>query len=193
LTVRLCKILGRKRTKSSPSSSASISLRHIVSPHRYAMSPRRQDSEETLFDGSSNDGSGYDKLDCVLPTFFPFFFFRPANSYPSTGVPLDPFLIVQPSLDDTLLVKQGLVEETVPPPPTHNPHDIQVCFVFGSWLGLTGSFVIGSTILGWPEGQYVVADEIPERNYFYFNPTVPVTEGLHILCYSHARLFSKRG
>jgi hypothetical protein len=123
------------------------------------------------------------------------FFFRPANSYSSTGVPLDPFLIVQPSLNDSLLVKQGLVEETVPPPPTHNPHDIQVCFVLGSWLGLTRSFVIGSTVPGWPKGQYVVADEIAERKrkYFYFNPTVPVAEGLHILCHSHARFFSKRG
>ncbi|KAH9980099.1 hypothetical protein BGW80DRAFT_1273280 [Lactifluus volemus] len=79
-------------------------MHHFVSQHRYTMSPRRQDSEETYFDGSSNDSSGHDKLDCV---------------------PLDPFLIVQPSLDDSLLVKQGLVEETVPPPPTHNPHDIQ--------------------------------------------------------------------
>jgi hypothetical protein len=45
-------------------------MHHFVSPHRYTMSPRRQDSEETLFDGSSNDSSGHDKLDCVLSTFF---------------------------------------------------------------------------------------------------------------------------
>ena len=39
---------------------------------------------------------------------------------------LDPFLVVQPSLNDSMLVKQGLVEETALPPPVHSAHDIQV-------------------------------------------------------------------
>jgi hypothetical protein len=45
-----------------------------------------------------------------------------------TAIPLDPFLIVPPSLNDSLLVKQGLVEETTLPQPTHSAYDIQVCF-----------------------------------------------------------------
>jgi hypothetical protein len=39
---------------------------------------------------------------------------------------LDPFLVVQPSLNDSMLVKQGMVEETALPPPVHSAHDIQV-------------------------------------------------------------------
>ncbi len=46
----------------------------------------------------------------------------------STAIPLDPFLIVPPSLNDSLLVKQGLVEETTLPQPAHSAYDIQVCF-----------------------------------------------------------------
>lgn len=61
------------------------------------MSPRRQGSEETLL-------GNHDKVDDALH---------------------DPFLVVQPSLDDSMLVKQGLVEETALPPPVHNAHDIQ--------------------------------------------------------------------
>jgi len=75
----------------------------VSSQHRH-MSPRRQDSQETLFDGSAYSYSGDDKLDCM---------------------PQDPFLIVQPSLNDSMLVKQGLVEETTMPSPTHIAHDIQ--------------------------------------------------------------------
>jgi hypothetical protein len=45
-----------------------------------------------------------------------------------TAIPLDPFLIVPPSLNDSLLLKQGLVEETTLPQPTHSAYDIQVCF-----------------------------------------------------------------
>jgi len=62
------------------------------------MSPCRQGSEETLL-GSP------DKVDDALH---------------------DPFLVVQPSLNDSMLVKQGLVEETALPPPVHSAHDIQV-------------------------------------------------------------------
>lgn len=39
---------------------------------------------------------------------------------------LDPFLVVQPSLNDSMLVKQGLVQKTALPPPMHSVHDIQV-------------------------------------------------------------------
>lgn len=49
-----------------------------------------------------------------------------------SAIPLDPFLVVKPSLNDSLLVKQGLVEETTLPRPTHSAYDIQVCFVI--WL-----------------------------------------------------------
>ncbi|KAI0252107.1 hypothetical protein BJV78DRAFT_372997 [Lactifluus subvellereus] len=65
LTACLCKIVKGKGSHSSPSSIISIPLLHMASPQRsrYPMSPRRQDSEETLFDGSSNGSSGFDKLD----------------------------------------------------------------------------------------------------------------------------------
>jgi hypothetical protein len=43
---------------------------------------------------------------------------------------LDPFLVVQPSLDNSMLVKQGLVEETALPPPMHSARDIQVGILF---------------------------------------------------------------
>lgn len=67
------------------------------------MFPRRQGSEETLLDGLVDVGN--DKAhDALL---------------------LDPFLVVQPSLNDSMLVKQGLVEETALPPPMHRAHDIQ--------------------------------------------------------------------
>jgi hypothetical protein len=33
------------------------------------MSPRRRDSEETLFDGSADGSLGYEKLDCTLSFF----------------------------------------------------------------------------------------------------------------------------
>jgi hypothetical protein len=115
----------------------------MISPLRfYRMSPRRQDSQDTLFDESANGGDDNDKLDCRLPLFF-FFTFRPeAMSHLSThdsdvhhrseGMPQDPFLVVQPSLNDSLLVKQGLVDEMTLPPPTHSAHDIQVCGVYRS-------------------------------------------------------------
>jgi hypothetical protein len=40
----------------------------------------------------------------------------------------DPFLVVRPSLNDSVLVQQGLVEETTLPQPTHSARDIQVYF-----------------------------------------------------------------
>ena len=39
----------------------------------------------------------------------------------------DPFLVVRPSLNDSVLVKQGLVAETTLPLPIHNAYDVQVC------------------------------------------------------------------
>ena len=103
------------------------------------MSPRRQDSQETLFDGSAYSYSCDDKLDCALPLFLPSdlrqwltFVHDLDDNHRSKGMPQDPFLIVQPSLNDSVLVKQGLVEETTLPPPTHIARDIQVRFVCGS-------------------------------------------------------------
>lgn len=75
-------------------------------------------------------------------------------------MPLDPFLIVQPSLNDSLLVKQGLVEKTAQPPPAHNPHDIQVGFTPSSLCDFMIEPAIGATASGLPEEQHVVADEI---------------------------------
>ena len=58
---------------------------------------------------------------------FPFLFLRPTmNAYRHQDGLLDPFLVVQPSLNDSMLVKQGLVEETALPLPVHSAHDIQV-------------------------------------------------------------------
>ncbi len=96
------------------------------------MSPRRQDSQETLFDGLGGD----DRLDGTLPLFLPPdracgsvlpFYLTPDVHHRSKGMPQDPFLVVT-SLNDSVLVKQGLVEETTLPPPTHSAYDIQVCF-----------------------------------------------------------------
>ena len=86
------------------------------------MFPRRRDSEETLLDGLVDVGN--DVVDGSL------FFLCPqtmANVHMTIqdGL-LDPFLVVQPSLNDSMLVKQGLVEETALPPPIHSAHDIQV-------------------------------------------------------------------
>jgi len=98
LTARLHKVL-KKRRNDPPLSSRTT----IPSQHNHRMSPRRQDSQETLVDGSTNGYSGGNKLDFM---------------------PQDPFLIVQPSLNDSVLVKQGLVEETTLPPPTHIARDV---------------------------------------------------------------------
>jgi hypothetical protein len=49
LTARLCKILKRTKNGSSPVSRATV-----ASLHDRRMSPRRQDSQETLIDGSAN-------------------------------------------------------------------------------------------------------------------------------------------
>ena len=95
------------------------------------MSPHRQDSQETLLDELVNIGD--DKLDGILSLFLfsdlRHWLTRLHNiHHRSTAIPLDPFLVVPPSLNDSLLVKQGLVEETALPQPTHSAYDIQVCF-----------------------------------------------------------------
>jgi len=103
LTARLRKLLGGKRHDPS-SSPRTFALSHHTPFQRGSssrMSPRRQDSQETLLDELN---IGDDKLDAI---------------------PLDPFLVVPPSLNDSLLVKQGLVEETTLPQPTHSAYDIQ--------------------------------------------------------------------
>jgi len=106
LTARLRKMLGGKRHDPSSSPRTVVSSHHnpfrIQRGSSSRMSPRRQDSQETLLDELVNIGD--DKLDAI---------------------PLDPFLIVPPSLNDSLLVKQGLVEETTLPQPTHSAYDIQ--------------------------------------------------------------------
>ncbi len=55
----------------------------------------------------------------------------PADLWQGLNTPIqdashDPFLLVQPSLDDSVLVKQGMVEETALPPAVHSGYDIQV-------------------------------------------------------------------
>jgi hypothetical protein len=80
------------------------------------MSPRRQGSEETLL-------GNHDKLDGSLSFFFLTY---GESSSMIQDVLRDPFLVVQPSLNDSMLVKQGLVEETALPLPVHSAHDIQV-------------------------------------------------------------------
>ncbi|KAH9975620.1 hypothetical protein BJV74DRAFT_862545 [Russula compacta] len=105
LTARLRRMLRRKRNGLSPSFGTVLSSHDNPSQHNYQMSSRRrQDSQETLLDGLANIGD--DKSDCHC-------------------TPLDPFLVVRPSLNDSVLVKQGLVEETTLPPPTHSAHDVQ--------------------------------------------------------------------
>ncbi|KAH9991261.1 hypothetical protein BJV77DRAFT_1008535 [Russula vinacea] len=88
-----------KRNDPSSSPRTIVSSHHTPSRRGSRMSPRRHDSEETLVNIGDDD-----KLDAI---------------------PLDPFLIVKPSLNDSLLVKRGLVEETTLPQPTHSAHDIQ--------------------------------------------------------------------
>ncbi|KAI0304258.1 hypothetical protein B0F90DRAFT_1704064 [Multifurca ochricompacta] len=104
LTAHLGKMLRGKRRSSNPPlfSSGSSSSRNTTSQRSHTMSSRRQDSEETLLEEPVNVGNH--KVD---------------------DAPHDPFLIVQPSLNDSLLVKQGLVEETMLPPLTHIAHDVQ--------------------------------------------------------------------
>ncbi|KAF8500806.1 hypothetical protein F5888DRAFT_1303708 [Russula emetica] len=105
LTDRLRKIIGGKRHDSSSSPRTIVSSSNHTSFQRGSSSrmlPRRQDSQETLLDDLVNMGD--DKLDAI---------------------PLDPFLVVPPSFNDSLLVKQGLVEETTLPQPTHSAYDIQ--------------------------------------------------------------------
>ncbi|KAH9033320.1 hypothetical protein EDB84DRAFT_105271 [Lactarius hengduanensis] len=108
LTARLCKMLKGRRWGYSRSSSTSSSIHHTSTRRSYSMSPRRVGSEETLLDGLVD--VGYDKVDDALVH--------------------DPFLVVHPSLNDSVLVKQGLVEETALPLPVHSAHDIQVCSSF---------------------------------------------------------------
>ncbi|KAN0129533.1 hypothetical protein V8E53_012715 [Lactarius tabidus] len=101
LTARLCKWFKRSRSGYSRPLSTSSSMHHTRRGH--SMFPRRQGSDETLLEGLVDVGN--DKVD--------------------DAIPLDPFLVVQPSLNNSMLVKQGLVEETVLPPPMHSAHDIQ--------------------------------------------------------------------
>ncbi|KAH9065253.1 hypothetical protein EDB87DRAFT_1043155 [Lactarius vividus] len=100
LTARLCKMLKGSRCGYSRPSSTSGSIYHTSTFRSYSMPPRRLGSEETLLDGLVDVGD--DKVDVH-----------------------DPFLVVQPSLNDSVLVKQGLVEETTLPLPVHSAHDIQ--------------------------------------------------------------------
>ncbi|KAI9464946.1 hypothetical protein BJY52DRAFT_1221070 [Lactarius psammicola] len=113
---------GSRYGYSRPSSTSS-SIHHTSTRRGYSMSPRRLGSEETLFDGLVDVGN--DKVDGS----FSFFLLRPtvmAHRCTIQEAPVhDPFLVVQPSLNDSMLVKQGLVEETALPPPVHSAHDIQ--------------------------------------------------------------------
>ncbi|KAF8271922.1 hypothetical protein EI94DRAFT_1719211 [Lactarius quietus] len=126
LTARLCKMLKGRRYGSSRPSSTSSSIHHTQ--RGYSMSPRRPGSDDTLLDGLVDVGN--DKVDGSLS----FFCLRDtANAQLLTiqdALLLDPFLVVQPSLNDSMLVKQGLVVETALPPPVHSAHDIQVGTLF---------------------------------------------------------------
>ncbi|KAI9451387.1 hypothetical protein F5148DRAFT_1239603 [Russula earlei] len=126
LTARLCKMLRGIKNNSSPA----ISSHHILSERGYWTPTRRRHSQEMLFDGGLGNG-GSDKLDGA---FLPPFLFSGLQQWPThlnhdfcgtEVISHDPFLIVQPSLNDSVLVKQGLVEETMLPPPTHNAYDIR--------------------------------------------------------------------
>ena len=86
------------------------------------MSPRRQGSEETLLEN-------HDKVDGSLSLLFSLT--QSESSLMTIQDALcDPFLVVQPSLNDSMLVKQGLVEETTLPLPVHSAYDIQVGHLF---------------------------------------------------------------
>jgi hypothetical protein len=167
LTARLRKILGGKRHE-SPSPRTVVSSHHTPFQRgsRSRMSPRRQDSEETLLDELANVGD--DKLDGILSFLF-FSLLAVADSHDirrlPTAVPLDPFLIVPPSLNDSLLLKQGLVEETTLPQPTHSAYDIQVRIAVQFVPQLLERVVTGITVSCWAERQctQVVADEFGGR------------------------------
>ncbi|KAH9080343.1 hypothetical protein EDB83DRAFT_970260 [Lactarius deliciosus] len=103
LTARLCKMFKGSRCGYSRPSSTSSSMHHTSTRRGHSMSPRRVGSEETLLDGLVDVGN--DKMDDALVH--------------------DPFLVVHPSLNDSVLVKQGLVEEMALPLPVHSAHDIQ--------------------------------------------------------------------
>lgn len=165
LTARLRNILGGKRHDPSSSPRTVVSSHH--SPFQRGSSsnmfPRRQDSQETLLDENIGD----DKLDGILSLLF-----QTSGSgllfHPLTAISLDPFLVVPPSLNDSLLVKQGLVEETTLPQPTHSAYDIQVCFRSSTRTDVarTCGLVTGITASGWAEQQcmqFVVADEFGRR------------------------------
>lgn len=135
LAARLRKILGGKRHDPSSSPRTVISLHHTPFQHSSSsrMSPRRQDSQETLLDELVDMGE--DKSDGMLSFLLSVLrqWLTPSRLYnirhrSAAMIPLDPFLVVPPSLDDSLLVKQGLVEETTLPQPTHSAYDIQVSF-----------------------------------------------------------------
>ncbi|KAI0260233.1 hypothetical protein BC834DRAFT_901813 [Gloeopeniophorella convolvens] len=108
LTGRLFNMLRGKHTKASSSSSSTSSSPRQTTPLRaFHPSPRRQASEDTLVNALL--GASEEKLDDSL----------------SSPLPNDPFMIVRPSLNDSVLVQQGLVEETTRPAPTHNAYDVQ--------------------------------------------------------------------
>lgn len=86
------------------------------------MFPRRQGSEETLVENHDKVDGSFSFL--FSPTF------DEGSSMTIQDALLDPFLVVQPSLDDSMLVKQGLVEQTALPLPVHSVHDIQVGRLF---------------------------------------------------------------
>lgn len=64
---------------------------------------------------------------------------------------------MQPSLNDSLLVKQGLVEETTLPQPTHSAYDIQVCFAVWRVIKVTQTrgLMTGITVSDWAESTQV--------------------------------------
>ncbi|KAH9969802.1 hypothetical protein BC827DRAFT_34961 [Russula dissimulans] len=100
LAACLCKFI---RGSSNPFSGSTTSFPHPPSRLCDRMSLRRQHSQEMVSNGLGNGGN---------ERFYEDIFH-------------DPFLIVQPSFNDSMLVKQGLVEETTLPLPIHNAYDVQ--------------------------------------------------------------------
>jgi len=101
LAACLCKFI---RGTSNPFSGPTDSFPHAPSRLCDRMSLRRQHSQEMVSNGLGN---------CRNEKFYEDIFH-------------DPFLIVQPSFNDSMLVKQGLVEETTLPLPIHNAYDVRV-------------------------------------------------------------------
>jgi len=101
LAACVCKLPRGSKKESNLFCGPTTSFPHAPSRVGDQMSPRRQHSQEMVFSGDGGNEKSYEVISH------------------------DPFLVVQPSFNDSVLVKQGLVEETTLPLPIHNAHGIQ--------------------------------------------------------------------